>query len=213
MSATLRLPATTVTQQPPVPRRHPPWETARAALPSRRRLVLVAAAADEARRAAGILGCSGCGRSGGGGGRGVHHGEAVADHGAGGGEVRVRVERRAGLREAVGAGVVVGERGREPRERVAAGRRPRAGQELERLVQQLRAVLPGGGRGERRRRLGGGGGRRRDGGGQRAERLAHARGGGVERGAQARLVVARHCMLRLGLGGGGREREDRGPRG
>jgi hypothetical protein len=93
---------------------------------------------------------------------------------------------------------VVGERGGQPRERVAAGRsgRPRAGQELEGLVQQLRAVLPGG-RGQRRR-----GGRR--GGGQRAERLAHARGGGVERDAQA--LVARHCLR---LGGDCREREDR----
>jgi hypothetical protein len=64
-----------------------------------------------------------------GGGGVVQHGEGVADRVESGGVV-------ARGDEAVGAGVVAGERGGEPRQRVA-----RARQEVERVPEQLRAVL------------------------------------------------------------------------
>jgi hypothetical protein len=113
-------------QQPPVSARCPPREAARV-LRRRMRGVRGHAAAV-------------------GGGGVVQHGEGVADRGARGGVEPGGVVARgdeAGLGEAVGAGVVAGERGGEPRQRVVAGgaRDARARQEVERVPEQLRAVL------------------------------------------------------------------------
>jgi hypothetical protein len=118
----------------------------------------------------------------------VQHGEGVADRVESGGVVARGDE--AGLGEAVGAGVVAGERGGEPRQRVVAGgaRDARARQEVERVPEQLRAVLARR-RGERGVEVGananGGGGR-----GERRESVLHAPCCVVERDAQTVTVRA-----------------------